>query len=173
MKKNWCPQNSRSASRDLYIFWIYLYIFIYYFRICVTDCKVQSAFCPTHPPSTPWAALKRPILNRVKKQNWTYLWINSLMFYTVCFYYITSWRLSKYMETNLNTTWATCEPDFKGTLMQIWKSANIFVFVCWKIICWKIICCRFYIKTPFTLWDMCTWGMWKVCLQTFKSDRLC
>ena len=28
----------------------------------------------------------------LKNQTWAYLWINSLKFYTVCFYYITSWR---------------------------------------------------------------------------------
>ena len=36
----------------------------------------------------------------------------------------------------------------------------------------KIICRRFHIKTPFTFWDMRTWDMWKVCLQTFKTDRI-
>ena len=36
----------------------------------------------------------------------------------------------------------------------------------------KIICWRFHIKTPFTFWDMCTWDMWKVCLQTFRN-RIC
>ena len=37
----------------------------------------------------------------------------------------------------------------------------------------KIICWRFHIKTPFTFWDMCTWDMWKVCLQTFTNNRIC
>ena len=48
--------------------------------------------------------------------------------------------------------------DVKGTLMQIWKSANIFLFI-WKDMCW-----RFRIKTPFTFWDIRTWDMWNVCL---------
>ena len=39
-----------------------------------------------------------------KNQNWVYLWINSLKFYTVCFYYMPSWGLSKYIETKLHTT---------------------------------------------------------------------
>ena len=25
----------------------------------------------------------------------------------------------------------------------------------------------------FTFWDMCIWDMWKVCLQTFRNNRLC
>ena len=30
----------------------------------------------------------------------------------------------------------------------------------------KIIWWRFRIKTPFTFWDMRTWDVWKICLQT-------
>ena len=41
----------------------------------------------------------------LKNQNWSYLWmINSLKFYTIYFYYIRSWGLSKYIETKLQTT---------------------------------------------------------------------
>ena len=40
----------------------------------------------------------------LKKKNWAYLWINSLKFYTVCFYCMPSWGLSKYTETKLQTT---------------------------------------------------------------------
>ena len=37
----------------------------------------------------------------------------------------------------------------------------------------KIICWRFRIKTSFPFWDMRTWDMWKVCLQTFRNNRTC
>ena len=41
----------------------------------------------------------------------------------------------------------------------------------------KIICWRFHIKTTSTFWDKPwykrTWDMWKVCLQTFRSNRIC
>ena len=37
--------------------------------------------------------------------NWAYIWINSLKFYTVCFYCISSWGLSKYIGTKLQTIW--------------------------------------------------------------------
>ena len=39
----------------------------------------------------------------LKNQNWAHHWINSLKFYTVCFYCMTSWGLSKYVETKLQT----------------------------------------------------------------------
>ena len=37
----------------------------------------------------------------------------------------------------------------------------------------KMICRWFYIKTPFTFWDMRTWHVLKVCLQTFRNNRIC
>ena len=37
----------------------------------------------------------------------------------------------------------------------------------------KIICWRFPIKILFTFWDICTWDMWKVCLQTLRNNRIC
>ena len=39
-----------------------------------------------------------------KNKNWTYLWINSLKSYTVCFYYMPGWGLSIYIKTKLQTT---------------------------------------------------------------------
>ena len=35
----------------------------------------------------------------------------------------------------------------------------------------KVICWKFHIKTPFTFWDMRTWDMWKVSLQTFRNKH--
>ena len=40
----------------------------------------------------------------VKSQNWAYLRISSLKFYTACFYCMSSWGLSQYIETKLQTT---------------------------------------------------------------------
>ena len=37
----------------------------------------------------------------LENQNWVYIWINSLKFYTVYFYCMASWRLSKYIEAKL------------------------------------------------------------------------
>ena len=38
-----------------------------------------------------------------KNENWAYLWTNSVTFYTVCFYCMPSWGLSKYIKTNHQT----------------------------------------------------------------------
>ena len=40
----------------------------------------------------------------IKNQNWTFLWTNSLKFYTVYFYCMEIWGLSKYFETKIQTT---------------------------------------------------------------------
>ena len=40
----------------------------------------------------------------IKNHYWAYLWVNSLKYYTVCFGCMPSWRLSKYIETKLQTT---------------------------------------------------------------------
>ena len=37
-------------------------------------------------------------------QNWGYIWINFLKFYTVCFYCMPSWGLSNYIKTEQQTT---------------------------------------------------------------------
>ena len=47
----------------------------------------------------------------------------------------------------------------KGTLTN--ADLKIRQYLCLPM---KIICLRCHIKTPFTFWDMCTWGMLKVCL---------
>ena len=48
--------------------------------------------------------------------------------------------------------------------MKIYKNLHLHM----KIMCW-----RFHIKIPFTFWDMHTWDMWKVCLQTFRNNKVC
>ena len=40
----------------------------------------------------------------LKNWNWAYLWINNVKFYTICFYCVPSWRLSKHFETKLQTS---------------------------------------------------------------------
>ena len=40
----------------------------------------------------------------LENEKLAYLWINSLKFYAVCFSWILSWGLSKYIETKLQTT---------------------------------------------------------------------
>ena len=70
MKKCWCQQNSIGVSRDSYSFLIFL-------RSCMTvpsfiivgyvwQILRTGAFCPPL-PVYPWAAPKKPILNRVNE----------------------------------------------------------------------------------------------------------
>ena len=40
-----------------------------------------------------------------KNQIWAYLWINSLTFYTFCFYCMLSKGLSKYIDTKVQTSY--------------------------------------------------------------------
>ena len=40
----------------------------------------------------------------LENQNWAYVWIHRLKFYTVCFYCMTSRGLSKYIEIKLAFT---------------------------------------------------------------------
>ena len=37
-------------------------------------------------------------------QNWAYFWVNSLYLQTVGFHYMSSWGLSKYFQTKLQTS---------------------------------------------------------------------
>ena len=48
--------------------------------------------------------ISRPFSKKsIFEQNWAYHWINNLKFYTICFYCMPSWGLSKYVETELQT----------------------------------------------------------------------
>ena len=63
-------------------------------------------------------------------------------------------------------------PRYSNTF-QYWRYTNTDLKICQYLrLHLKIICGKFYIRTPFTFWDMCTWDMWKVCLQTFQNNRL-
>ena len=61
--------------------------------------------------------LEESYLKRVREINhdWAYLWVNSLKFCTVCFYFMPSWGLSKYIETNFQTTSLPYTKLFKKT----------------------------------------------------------
>ena len=37
----------------------------------------------------------------------------------------------------------------------------------------KMICQRFHIITLFAFWDILTWDIWNVCLQTYRNNRIC
>ena len=64
----------------------------------------------------------------LKKENWAYLWINSLKFCTVCIYCIQSWRLSKYNETKLQTACLYLILSF-FFLKKKWSSCLVFCII--------------------------------------------
>ena len=64
------------------------------------------------------------------------------------------------------TFWSCRKTEVNCTLMQIWKSVNIFIFT------YTMICRRFHIITPFVFWDTRTRDMWNVCLQTYGNNRI-
>ena len=56
----------------------------------------------------------------LKNENWAYLWINSLRFYTVCFYCMPSWALLKHVETKLQITLFYLILNFFKKLKEVW-----------------------------------------------------
>ena len=55
-------------------------------------------------------------------------------------------------------------------ITSVWRYTNADLIICQYLrLHMKIICRRFHIKTPFTSWDMHTWDMRRVCLQTFRT----
>ena len=68
------------------------------------------------------------------------------------------------------------EKKKKKTRMKIVKffALNANAKICqYRRLHMKIICWRFHIKTRFVFWDMRTWDMWKVPLQTFRNNKIC
>ena len=51
----------------------------------------------------------------LKNQNWVYLWINSLKFYTVCFYTIPSWGYQNKLELSCRPlAFTSCKVFYKN-----------------------------------------------------------
>ena len=63
-----------------------------------TEYNMRNFFLEKHTWNVVEKLFPDPFL---KNQKWVYLWINGLQFYTVCFYCMLSWGLSKNIETKL------------------------------------------------------------------------
>ena len=92
----------------------------------------------------------------LKSQNWAYLCINSLKFYTVCFYCMLSWRLSEYIETKLQ---ATCFYLIKAFLKSKKRSgiSHPASFSAWfskKSTCLVQLTDQISLSGCFTFWDI-------------------
>ena len=80
----------------------------------------------------------------LKNQDWAYLWINSLEFYTPSFYCMPSWGLLKYIETKLQACLCLIWSSFKKQ-KEVWMSHFLHDF--WR----KMFLC--YINWPnFIVW---------------------
>ena len=58
----------------------------------------ETLFLKNHTQNVEEKLFPNPFLNN---RNWSYLWINSLKFYAVCFYCMPSWILPNHIETKL------------------------------------------------------------------------
>ena len=65
------------------------------------ECNMRSIFLEKSYTKCGEETSPRPFSEKLK---WAYIWINSLKFYTVCFYCLASWGLLKYIKTKLQTT---------------------------------------------------------------------
>ena len=74
-----------------------------------------------------------------------------------------------FWKKNLNRKTKRISHNF---YLKVYTNAEmkIYQYLC---ILMKRICSKFHIETPFTFWDMRTRNMWKVCLQTFRNNRIC
>ena len=72
----------------------------------------------------------------LKSLNWSYLWINSLKFYKICFYCVTSWGLSKYIGIKLQTT---CFHLILSFLKNFYTSLFAFLFAWTQKVCLKFL----------------------------------
>ena len=74
------------------------------------------------------------------------------------------WSFLLNLQTNSVTyDMPTYRGMIKGTLMQIWKSTIIFIVMRKWYVTWK----------HHLLFEMGTWDKWKVCLQTFRNNKVC
>ena len=64
---------------------------------------------------------------------------------------------------SISANWRGIADRYRKIVLKICQYLHLHV----KIICW-----RFHIKTPFSFWDMRTRDMWKICLQTFRKNRI-
>ena len=91
-------------------------------------------------------------------QNWAYLLINSLKFYTVCFYCMPKWGISKYIEIKLQATCfhliqIFCNKKMRSTAsisasLSAWYfKRNTFLIIFYYL-------SKFYCLVPFTSWDI-------------------
>ena len=64
----------------------------------------------------------------LKNSDWTYLWINSLSFYTFCFSGMSSWGLLKHIETKLQIIFFYLTLSFFKKSKEGWNYPPCLIF---------------------------------------------
>ena len=83
------------------------------------------------------------------------------------------YRVLIYLKESFNRLFSTWILSLRSFVMQL--KSNLFGDLKtyqYLRLHMKIICRRFHINAHFTFWDMHTWNMSKVCLQTFRNNRI-
>ena len=75
----------------------------------------------------------------LKNQNWAYVWISSLKFYAVSFYCMSSWGLSKYTKSKLQTGCFYLIQTFLGTESDQKISLAHFLHDFWRKISYYLL----------------------------------
>ena len=115
---------------------------------------MRNIFLKNHTQNAVEKLFSDPLL---QNQNWAYLWINNLKFYTVCFYCMPSWGLSKYIETKLQTTglYLIIELFFKNkNRYETSLPASSYVWFLKKnFSCYILLLIKFHCLVAFTSWE--------------------
>ena len=86
------------------------------------------------------------VMEQLKNQNWAYLSINTLKFYTVCFNSMPSWGISEYIESKPQTTCFYLFQKRKRGLKLVFLPHFLHNF-------WKIIFLLYSFNSPnFIVW---------------------
>ena len=90
----------------------------------------------------------------LKNQNWVYLRVNSLQFYTFCFFHMPSWGLLLYTETKFQTTCFYSNKQIN--LFLFLKKSPCLIYCIIENIYIVILCyvTKFHCLVDFALWDI-------------------
>ena len=113
----------------------------------------------------------------LKNQNWAHLWVNILKFYTVYFYCMPSWRLSKYIKTRLEITYFYLINPFKKTkrglgllflfylLHDFWRKIYLLLHTCYTLVTLtgqiSLSGCHYFIRCWAICWAIFDNQVWR------------
>ena len=121
----------------------------------LVEYSLRNIFLENHTQNVVEKLFPDPFL---KNQNWANLCVNSLKFYSVCFYCMLSWGLSKYIEINCKPLTFTSHKAFlknkkrSGTSLPASFSAWLFKKNIYLVIFYSLI--KFDCLVAFTSWEI-------------------